>query len=97
MAGQIRTTPEQLRARSAEYGQKAQDIAATISGLDRLIQQLQDEFEGQAAQAFQQQYQDIRPHFVRGQEMTESLSQQTAQMAQNFEDLDTQMAGSLRG
>ena len=97
MAGQIRTTPEELRARSAEYKQKAEEISGVISGLDNLISRLQDEFEGQAAQAFQQQYQDIRPHFVNGQEMTETLSQQTAQMAQNFEDLDQQMAGAIRG
>jgi WXG100 family type VII secretion target len=96
MAGQIRTTPEELRARSAEYRQKAEDIERVISGLDNLISRLQNEFEGRAAEAFQQQYQDIRPHFVKGQEMTETLSQQTAQMAQNFEDLDNQMAGSIR-
>ena len=97
MAGQIRTTPEELRARSAEYRQKAEEIATVIQGLDSLISRLQDEFEGQAAQAFHQQYQDIRPHFVKGREMTENLSQQTAQMAQNFEELDQQMASSLRG
>lgn len=97
MAGQIRTTPEELRARSTEYKQKAEEISSVISGLDSLISRLQDEFEGAAAQAFQQQYQDIRPHFVKGQEMTETLSQQTAQMAQNFEELDQQMASSLRG
>lgn len=95
--GQIRTTPEELRARSAEYNQKAQEISNIITGLDGLISRLQDEFEGAAAQAFQQQYQDIRPHFVKGQEMTETLSTQTAQMAQNFEELDQQMASSLRG
>ena len=97
MAGQIRTSPEELRARSAEYRQKAEEIATIISGMDNLISRLQDEFEGQAAQAFQQQYQDIRPQFVKGQEMTENLSAQTAQMAQNFEDLDQQMASALHG
>jgi WXG100 family type VII secretion target len=97
MAGQIRTTPEELRARSAEYKQKAEEISTVITGLDSLIARLQDEFEGQAAQAFQQQYQDIRPNFVKGQEMTETLSQQTAQMAQNFEELDQSMASSMRG
>ena len=97
MAGQIRTTPEELRQRSAEYRRESEVISQTISSLDNLISRLQGEFEGQAAQAFQQQYQDIRPHFVKGQEMTETLAQQTMQMAQNFEDLDTQMASSLRG
>jgi len=96
MAGQIRTTPEELRARSTDYRRESETIAATIASLDRLIARLQDEFEGAAAQSFQQQYQDIRPSFVRGQEMTEGLSQQTMQMAQNFEDLDRQMAASIR-
>ncbi|MDR2547681.1 MAG: WXG100 family type VII secretion target [Lachnospiraceae bacterium] len=96
MAGQIRTTPEELRNRSNEYRQKAEEIGNVIAGLDNLISRLQDEFEGQAAQAFQQQYQDIRPHFVKGQEMTESLSRQTEQMARNFEDLDRQMAAGIR-
>jgi len=97
MSGQIRTTPDELRQRSAEYRRESEVITQTISSLDNLISRLQGEFEGQAAQAFQQQYQDIRPHFVRGQEMTDSLSQQTMQMAQNFESLDQQMASSLRG
>ena len=88
MANQIRTTPDELRQRSAEYRRESEIIAQTISSLDNLISRLQGEFEGQAAQAFQQQYQEIRPSYVRGQEMTEALSQQTAQMAQNFESLD---------
>lgn len=97
MAGQIRTTPETLRQRSSEYQRKSEEISQVIAGLDNLISQLQSEFEGQAAQAFEQQYQDIRPGFVKGQEMAETLSQQTRQMAENFESLDQQMASSLRG
>ena len=96
MAGQIRVTPDELRQRSAEYRRESEVIAQSISSLDNLISRLQNEFEGQTAQAFQQQYQDIRPHFVRGQEMTETLSQQTMQIAQNMEDADQQMASALR-
>lgn len=97
MSQQIRITPDQLQTKSTEFRQQAEALERMIQDMDRLFRELEGMFEGNAARAYQQQYQDCRPSFVRGQEVTETISLQAAQMAENFGNMDQQMAQALGG
>jgi len=94
---QIRLTPDQLREKGSQYREQSGIIEETIATLDRLLNELEEQFEGAASQRFAAQFGEIRPHFVDAQEMTATLSQQMNQMAENFEQLDNDMASQLGG
>ena len=51
-SGQIRMTPETMRARAAEYTTQAGNLESVIQKMDSLLTQLQSEWEGDAAQGF---------------------------------------------
>jgi WXG100 family type VII secretion target len=92
---QIRATPDQLRARSTDYKRKSEEVSAIITQMNSLIAQLQDEFEGLTAKAFEERYLAIRPSFENCVTMTEEISQALLDTAQNFEQLDQQGASAV--
>lgn len=52
MDGKIRITPEQINIRANEYITEAGKMQEIVNTMDRLIGQLEDEWEGQASKSF---------------------------------------------
>ena len=48
MAGQIRMTPAELKAKAARYGQSSQQIEQILKDLTNLQNELRGEWEGRA-------------------------------------------------
>ena len=48
-SGQIRMTPESMRARAAEYSAEGEKLQEIINKMDTLLSQLQSEWEGSAS------------------------------------------------
>ena len=61
MTGQIRVSPEVLQGRAREYGKASNDINAILSNLQRLQDTLRGEWEGQAFQGFDAQFNELKP------------------------------------
>ena len=74
MSGQIRMTPETMRARAAEYSTQASNVQDVINKMDNLLKQLKAEWEGDAAQGFETRFNELRPGFVKAQELIEEIS-----------------------
>ncbi len=61
MAGQIRMTPEELKSRATRYGQSGSQIEQILSDLTNLQAVLSQEWEGQAFNRFNDQFNQLSP------------------------------------
>ncbi len=96
MSNQIRITPETMRARAAEYTAQAQNIQDVINKLDRLLKQLQQEWEGDASRAYADKFGQLRPGFVNAKNLVDEISAALKKTAQIVEDTDKNIAGQFK-
>jgi len=89
---QIRMTPEQMRTRSGEVSNQQQAFQEVVSRMQNIINELQTEWEGQAANSFAQQFNDLQPSFRSMDELLGDISMQLNQTAQAVEELDNEIA-----
>ena len=87
--GQLRVTPEQLRARAAEYRNQAEEVNGVIAKLDSLVSTLESEWEGVSASKYSSQYSDLRPSFVSMRELITELASELDRQAVKFIEADT--------
>ena len=97
MANQIRMTPETMRTRASEYTTEAGNIQQVINKLDRLLTQLQSEWEGDASRAYADKFNQLRPGFVKTKDLVDEISAALRKTAQIVEDTDRNIAGQFRG
>ncbi|MFC2706117.1 MAG: WXG100 family type VII secretion target [Olsenella profusa] len=97
MAGQIRITPDQMRDRATQYRTEASNVGDVIQHMDSLLQALQEEWEGSAAQAYSNRFQELRPGFVKAQDLITEIAQSLDATAQSLEETDSNIAAQFRG
>ena len=96
MAGQIRMTPEDMRARAGEVDGQHRAFTDVIGRMDGILNQLEAEWDGAASQKFRQQFDDLRrTSFENMKQLLEDLGTQLRQTAQAVEDLDNEIASRL--
>lgn len=61
MSGQIRMSPEELKAKATRYGQSARRIEEILRDLSNLQEELRGEWEGRAFQRFDEQFRQLEP------------------------------------
>ncbi|AWP38766.1 WXG100 family type VII secretion target [Heyndrickxia coagulans] len=61
MAGQIRMTPEELKAKAQRYDNAGQLIEQLLRDLTNLQNELRGEWEGRAFQGFDDQFNQLKP------------------------------------
>jgi len=96
MAGQIRMTPDQMRARAGEYTAEAGKVQETISKMDTLLNQLQGEWEGAASQAYAQRFTELRPGFVKAKELIDEIAASLKETARIVEETDNSIANQFK-
>lgn len=82
MTGQIRVSPEVLQGRAREYGKASNDINAILSNLQRLQDTLRGEWEGQAFQGFDAQFNELKPKVQNFAELMQQINVQLDKTAQ---------------
>lgn len=97
MAGQIRISPEQMRGRANEYRAEANNVGQVVSKMDSLLNQLQAEWEGAASESYAERYNELKPSFVKAQELINEIAQALDQTANTLEDTDASIASGFRG
>ena len=97
MAGQIRITPDQMRDRANQYRTEASNVGDVIQHMDTLLNSLQEEWEGSAAQAYSNRFQELRPSFVKAQDLITEIGQSLDATAQSLEETDSNIAAQFRG
>lgn len=97
MANQIRVTPDQMRQRASEYRNQAETVHGVITKMDSLLQQLQGEWEGQASESYAARYQELKPSFVKAEDLIREIAQALDSVAKTVEAQDIDIAKQFRG
>lgn len=97
MANQIRMSPDQMRSRANEYRTEAEKVQDVISRMDSLLSSLESEWEGDASQAFASRYQELRPGFVKAEELIREIATALDASARITEEKDKDLARQFRG
>ncbi|MBE5969313.1 MAG: WXG100 family type VII secretion target [Lachnospiraceae bacterium] len=97
MAGQIRITPDQMRDRANQYRVEADNVNAVIAKMDSLLEQLQSEWEGSASESYAVRYGELKPGFMKAEELIREIAAALDSTAQIVEETDASIAGQFRG
>ena len=92
----IRLNIEELRTSSANLKSYSQEIGNTIQGIDKVINALPENWEGQTALSFQEQYVTYRNNLVNAQNFVNDIAVQIDQVLANSQDLDQNMANQIK-
>lgn len=71
---QIRITPDQMRTRANQYRAQADNMNGIIRSMDSLLQQLQSEWEGYSSESYAARYQELKPGFVKAEELIREIA-----------------------
>ena len=74
MSGQIRMTPDTMRERANQYRTQADAVNNVISQMDNLLSMLQGEWEGAASQSYAARYQELKPGFIKAEELIQEIA-----------------------
>lgn len=97
MAGQIRITPDQMRERANQYRNEAETVNGVIGKMDSLLQALQGEWEGSASESYAARYQELKPGFMKAEELIREIAAALDSTARIVEETDTSIASQFRG
>ena len=97
MANQIRITPDQMRERANQYRVEADTVNGVISKMDALLQQLQSEWEGAASESYAARYQQVKPGFMKAEELIREIAAALDSTAKIVEETDVNIANQFRG
>ena len=97
MANQIRITPDQMRERANQYRAEADTVNGVINKMDSLLQELQSEWEGAASESYAARYQELKPGFMKAEELIREIAAALDSTAKIVEETDTSIANQFRG
>jgi len=96
MADQIRMSPEAMHTKATQYRTEAETVEGVIKQLDSLLTQLQSEWEGAASRSYAVRFGELRPSFVKANdlinEIAQALDKTAAIVAQTDSDIASQFS-----
>lgn len=95
MAGQIRITPEAMHGRATEFRGAQEDFEQTVGKMERLIDTLRGEWEGQASERFASQFESLKPSFTQMSQLISDIAKQCDDVADATQALDEEIASKF--
>lgn len=92
MSGQIRMTPEELKAKATLYRQSGDQINEMLTKLDNLQNQLRGEWEGRAFQKFDEQFHQLKPKVKAFAELMSDINEQLNRTAEAVARQDEELS-----
>lgn len=93
----IRINPDAMNARAGEYRNEANEVGNVIGNMDRLLAQLQSEWEGEASRSYIDRYNsDFKPSFQRAQDLINEIAAALDITAARMRDQDAVLAAGFR-
>ncbi len=96
MANQIRMTPDVMRQRANQYRTEADTVQGVIHRMDNLLTQLQGEWEGAASESYAARYQELKPGFLKAEELIREIAAALDSTAGIVEETDSRIASQFR-
>lgn len=75
---------------------KRKKCAYDISKMDSLLQQLQSEWEGSASESYAARYQELKPGFMKAEELIREIAQALDSTARIVEETDSDIANQFK-
>ncbi len=88
MSGQIKMTPAELTQKAGQYGQSAETIRDVLGRLESLQRELEQQWQGQAFQSFNTQFEDLRPKVTNFAQLMDDIKDQLTKTADAMEQQD---------
>lgn len=95
MAGIIRLNAEGLTTAAGQLHQQGSDLENLIGQMTRVVHGLPESWEGAAAVAYVQQFEDLKPGLQQARELVETIARQIEQTLQAAQELDDSIAKQL--
>lgn len=95
MAGQIRITPDTMRTRAGEYQTEGENLGDIIDRMDTLLTNLQEEWEGAASEAYAAKFEELRPGFVKAEELIYDIAAALNTTADKLEQMDSEIGSAF--
>ena len=96
MANQIRMSPETMRTRAKETDNQVNNMQDLIRSMDRLLNTLKGEWEGDAMQGYEDRFNKIKPVLKNAQELLEEIAGNLRSTAKIVEETDQKIASQYR-
>ena len=74
---------------------EADTVNAVISKMDSLLQQLQSEWEGASSESYAARYQELKPGFVKAEELIREIATALDSTAKIIEETDADIANQF--
>lgn len=84
-----------MRERAGQYRVEADTVNAVISKMDSLLQQLQSEWEGASSESYAARYQELKPGFVKAEELIREIATALDSTAKIIEETDADIANQF--
>ena len=97
MANQIRMTPDMMRSRATEYRKEADTVNGVIGKMDTLLSNLMSEWEGASSEAYSNRYQELKPAFMKAEELIREIASALDSTAKIVEETDASIASQFKG
>ncbi len=91
----IRISPDAMRGRASEYRNQASNVGEVISKMDSLLTALQGEWEGAASASYAARYAELKPGFVKAQELITEIAAALDSTARIMEETDQSIAAQF--
>lgn len=94
--GQIRMTPETMRTRAAQTDKQSETVQNVIKAMDRLLQALKSEWEGEAMIGYEERYNKIKPSFQNAKELLDEIAHNLRESARVIEEIDRNIGSQYK-
>jgi WXG100 family type VII secretion target len=85
-----------MRQRANDYRREADTVNGVIMKMDSLLQQLQGEWEGSASESYAARYQELKPGFMKAEELIREIATALDSTAKIVEQTDSEIANQFR-
>lgn len=92
---QIKLTPEELRQSATKYTDGSNQVNDVLSSLQNEQNIISDNWDGQAFDRFEQQFQELVPKVQEFAQLLEEINQQLVSVADTLEQTDQDIASQI--
>lgn len=85
-----------LHGASRNLKLQGNELENVIVMLERIVNGLQEDWEGEAARAYAQQYHNLKPNLVKTRHLIEEIAAQLDETLQAAQDLDSTFASKFK-
>ncbi len=97
MADEIRISSSDMENRASQYRTEADTVNGVITKMDSLLSELQEEWRGEASEAYAARYSELRKSFEKMEELIREIADALQETASLLADTDSQIASRFSG